>query len=114
MAKEFGVPIILCSQLARATENRKDRQPMLSDLRDSGAIEQDADIVMFLYRSDYYDHKEGDNEPVANSNSDYITAEVNVAKNRHGNTGFIKLAWVGKYFKFMSIEENFDDVPSES
>lgn len=106
MAKEFGIPIILCSQLARATDNRKERQPMLSDLRDSGAIEQDADSVIFIYRSDYYERKEGDSSDAQSENSDYIVAECNVAKNRHGSPGVVKLAWVGKYFKFMSIEEN--------
>ena len=106
MAKEFEIPIILCSQLARATENRKERQPMLSDLRDSGAIEQDADMVLFIYRSDYYERKDGDNPDADNANSDYIVAECNVAKNRHGSTGVVKLAWVGKYYKFMSIEDD--------
>ena len=106
MAKEFEIPIILCSQLARASENRKERQPMLSDLRDSGAIEQDADIVLFIYRSDYYERKETDVPEADNQNSDYILAECNVAKNRHGSTGVVKLAWVGKYYKFMSIEDN--------
>ena len=110
MAKEFEIPIILCSQLARASENRKERQPMLSDLRDSGAIEQDADMVLFIYRSDYYERKETD-APDVNTNSDYIVAECNVAKNRHGSTGVVKLAWVGKYYKFMSIE---DDVAHET
>lgn len=105
MAKEFEIPIILCSQLARATENRKERQPMLSDLRDSGAIEQDADCVLFIYRSDYYERKEG--EPgESDGNSDYIVAECNVAKNRHGSPGVVKLAWVGKYYKFMTIDDN--------
>lgn len=110
MAKEFGIPVILCSQLARQSENRKDRQPMLSDLRDSGAIEQDADIVLFIYRSDYYERKDGESQDGTAGNSDYISAEINVAKNRHGGTGVVKLAWVGKYFKFMSIEENVADV----
>lgn len=109
MAKEFEIPIILCSQLARASENRKERQPMLSDLRDSGAIEQDADIVLFIYRSDYYERKDGDAPAQSNGNSDYISAECNIAKNRHGSTGVVKLAWVGKYYKFMSIEENISD-----
>ena len=112
MAKEFEIPIILCSQLARSSENRKDRQPMLSDLRDSGAIEQDADIVMFIYRSDYYERKDGENPEAANENSDYIVAECNVAKNRHGSSGVVKLAWVGKYYKFMSIEDNISHEPS--
>ncbi len=110
MAKEFGIPVILCSQLARQSENRKDRQPMLSDLRDSGAIEQDADIVLFIYRSDYYERKDGESQLPSGENSAYITAEINVAKNRQGGTGVAKLAWVGKYFKFMSIEENVADV----
>ena len=111
MAKEFEIPIILCSQLARSSENRKDRQPMLSDLRDSGAIEQDADIVLFIYRSDYYERKDGENQDAANENSDYILAECNVAKNRHGSSGVVKLAWVGKYYKFMSIEDNISHEP---
>ncbi len=113
MAKEFGIPIILCSQLARATENRKERQPMLSDLRDSGAIEQDADMVLFLYRSDYYERKDGENPDPVTEDSDYIVAECNVAKNRHGSTGVVKLAWVGKYYKFMSIEEELSHESSE-
>ena len=114
MAKEFEIPIILCSQLARATENRKERQPMLSDLRDSGAIEQDADIVLFIYRSDYYERKDSENPAPANENSDYILAECNVAKNRHGSTGVVKLAWVGKYYKFMSIEDNISHDSGEN
>ena len=114
MAKEFEIPIILCSQLARQTENRKDRQPMLSDLRDSGAIEQDADIVMFIYRSDYYERKETDAPEPAVENSDYILAECNVAKNRHGSSGVVKLAWVGKYYKFMSIEDNVSHESAEN
>lgn len=114
MAKEFEIPIILCSQLARQSENRKDRQPMLSDLRDSGAIEQDADIVMFIYRSDYYERKETDAPEPAVENSDYILAECNVAKNRHGSSGVVKLAWVGKYYKFMSIEDNVSHESAEN
>lgn len=111
MAKEFGIPVILCSQLRREGDKAKDKRPGLSDLRDSGAIEQDADIVLFLYRSDYYVTSEGgkpsgDDEQ---SHGDQITAECNVAKNRHGGLGSIKLAWVGKYFKFMSIEENISN-----
>jgi len=114
MAKEFEIPIILCSQLSRATDKRsgKERQPMLSDLRDSGSIEQDADIVMFLYRSDYYERKEGD--APEETNSDYIVAECNVAKNRHGSPGVVPLAWVGKYFKFMSISEEYSNEPTEN
>ncbi len=107
MAKEFEIPIILCSQLSRATDKRgqKERQPMLSDLRDSGAIEQDADIVLFIYRSDYYESKDGDNPEAQPQNSDFIVAECNVAKNRHGGTGSVHLNWIGKFFKFTSIDE---------
>ena len=114
MAKEFEIPIILCSQLSRATDKRsgKERQPMLSDLRDSGSIEQDADIVLFLYRSNYYERNEGD--APEETNSDYIVADCNVAKNRHGSPGIVKLAWVGKYFKFMSISDEFTDESSEN
>lgn len=111
IAKDFEVPVILCSQLARGTESRKEKQPVLSDLRDSGAIEQDADIVLFLYRSDYYDTHEGDAGEAVTQNSDYVIAECNVAKNRHGGTGVAKLAWVGKYFKFMGIEDNVANEP---
>lgn len=106
MAKEFEIPIILCSQLARTGENRKDKQPMLSDLRDSGAIEQDADMVIFLYRKDYYENREADAPDNASDVNNYVTAECNVAKNRHGATGTVKLGWVGKYFKFMTVDEN--------
>ncbi len=110
MAKEFEIPIILCSQLARATEKRgqKERQPMLSDLRDSGAIEQDADIVLFIYRNDYYERKDAEEAGAQDGNSDFIVAECNVAKNRHGSPGVVRLMWVGKYYKFMSIEEDLE------
>ncbi len=116
MAKEFEIPIILCSQLSRATDKRsgKERLPMLSDLRDSGSIEQDADIVIFIYRSDYYENKDGEAPENNNANSDYILAQCNVAKNRHGSPGIVQLAWVGKYFKFMSIEENVTDTSAEN
>lgn len=95
MAKEFGVPVICCAQLNRATEGRGEKRPALSDLRDSGAIEQDADCVMFLYREDYYDAK----NPVSK-------AEVIIAKNRHGSVGTVELGWYGRYTKFTTIAEN--------
>lgn len=99
MAKEFEVPVICCAQLSRGPESRTDKRPMLSDLRDSGAIEQDADIVMFLYREEYYKDKENPQN----------TAEVIVAKNRHGSTGKVEMGWLGQYTKFTTIdtEENF-------
>lgn len=92
LAKEFHVPIICCAQLNRAAESRQDKRPNLSDLRDSGAIEQDADIVMMLYRESYYDDK-----------AEQSTAEVIVAKNRHGALGTAKLGWMGRYVKFVNI-----------
>ncbi len=87
MAKELNVPVVCLSQLSRASEQRSDKRPMLSDLRESGAIEQDADIVMFIYRDDYYDD-ESENKNIA---------EIIIAKNRHGATGTIELQWVGQY-----------------
>ena len=93
LAKELDVPVIALSQLSRATEARADHKPMLSDLRESGSIEQDADIVLFIHRDDYYD-QESENKN---------TAEIIVAKNRHGETGTIKLGWEGKYTRFSNL-----------
>jgi len=95
MAKEFNVPVICCAQLNRGTEGRQGNRPQLSDLRDSGAIEQDADIVMFLYRDEYY-NKDKDNPQ--------STAEVIVAKNRHGTTGTVNMGWLGRFTKFTTLE----------
>ncbi len=100
MAKELMVPIICCAQLSRGPESRTDKKPMLSDLRDSGAIEQDADVVMFLYRDEYYKTNES-SDP--NNGPDSSIAEVIVAKNRHGSTGTVKMGWIGKYTKFRTI-----------
>ena len=94
LAKEINVPVIALSQLSRAPEQRPDHRPMLSDLRESGAIEQDADIVMFLYRDDYY------NEDSEKKN----IAEVIIAKHRAGSTGTVKLVWLGNYTKFANME----------
>ena len=94
MAKELNVPVICLSQLSRGPEGRTDKRPMLSDLRESGAIEQDADEVIFLYRDEYY-----------NENSeDKGVAECIVAKNRHGEVGTVKLQWVGQYQTFADRE----------
>ncbi len=101
MAKELNVPIICCAQLSRGPESRTDKRPMLSDLRDSGAIEQDADTVIFLYRNEYYD---------ADANSDEGSiAEVIIAKNRHGSTGNVKVGWIGRFTKFRSIASNIEE-----
>ena len=98
LAKELEIPVIALSQLSRAVEARDDHRPMLSDLRESGSIEQDADIVMFLYRDDYY------NEDSPEKN----VAEVIIAKQRAGSTGTVKLAWIGNYTKFANLERYRD------
>ncbi|MCD7734566.1 MAG: replicative DNA helicase [Clostridiales bacterium] len=94
MAKELNVPVLCLSQLSRANESRADKRPMLSDLRESGAIEQDADEVMFIYRDDYY-----------NENSEYKNqAEIIVAKNRHGETGKVMVQWLPEFTTFANRE----------
>ena len=95
LAREIGVPIIALSQLSRAPEQRPDHRPMLSDLRESGSIEQDADMVMFLYRDDYY-NPDTDKKNVA---------EVILAKNRAGSTGTAELLWLGQYTKFVNLDK---------
>ena len=94
MAKELNVPVICLSQLSRAVEGRTDKRPILSDLRESGAIEQDADSVMFLYRDEYYNE----------NTEDKGLAECIVAKNRHGETGTVKLQWFGQFQTFTNRE----------
>ncbi len=101
MAKELNVPIICCAQLSRGPESRTDKRPMLSDLRDSGAIEQDADTVIFLYRDEYYDAGKSDEEG--------NIAEVIIAKNRHGSTGTVKVGWIGRFTKFRSIATDMEE-----
>ena len=94
MAKELNVPVVCLSQLSRANESRTDKRPMLSDLRESGAIEQDADSVMFIYRDDYYN---------PNTEEKNI-AEIIIAKNRHGETGTVKTQWMPQYTTFSDLE----------
>ncbi|MBR7117283.1 MAG: replicative DNA helicase [Clostridia bacterium] len=107
MAKEFGVPIVCCAQLNRGTESRPGvgKKPTLADLRDSGSIEQDADIVLFLYRDEYYKDIAGtaDGED-AGAESSANTAEIIVAKNRHGAVGNIKMGWISKFTKFRTLD----------
>ena len=99
MAKELNVPVICLSQLSRANESRQDKRPMLSDLRESGAIEQDADVVIGLYRDGYY-NKESENPNVA---------EAIILKNRKGQTGTVELLWLPEYTSFTMLEKRRDD-----
>jgi len=101
MARELEVPVILGSQLSRAPEQRTDHHPMLSDLRESGAIEQDADIVMFIYRDDYYKLKEGNAAEITN------IAEILISKQRNGPTGTVELTWDGEHTTFRDVTNEY-------
>ena len=99
VARELNVPVIALSQLSRASDSRTDKRPGLSDLRESGAIEQDADIVMMLYRDEYY-----------NKDTEHPgEAEIIIAKNRSGGTGTVRLSWQGEFTKFSNIDYQHEE-----
>ena len=110
MAKDLSIPVVCCAQLSRGTEARgKSHKPQLADLRESGSIEQDADIVMMLYRPDYY---KGENDEPADMTEDQDSVnkvQVLVVKNRHGETGTVEFAWDGEHTLFLPMEKNYDD-----
>ncbi len=98
MARELNVCVVALSQLSRAVESRQDRRPLLSDLRENGQIEQDADLIAFLYREDYYD-RETENKNIT---------EIILAKQRNGPAGVVELAFIKEFSKFVGLERKFD------
>ena len=108
MAKELHVPVISLSQLSRSVEQRQDKRPILSDLRESGSIEQDADIVGFLYRDDYYrDEDEDDSEP--KEDPENVEVEVIIEKNRSGRRGTANLMFSKPYNRFSNLDKAHDN-----
>ncbi|OYW71758.1 MAG: replicative DNA helicase, partial [Aerococcus viridans] len=109
IAKELHVPVIALSQLSRGVEQRQDKRPVLSDIRESGSIEQDADIVAFLYRDDYYERGEGGSEDSDEPRLEDNIVEVIIEKNRSGARGTVKLIFTKEFNKFSSVSFRTDD-----
>ena len=101
LAKELNVPVICCSQLSRGTEANTNKRPMISHLRESGSIEQDADVIIFLYRDEYYKSTEGGDSVAPDTEQN--VAEIIIAKNRHGSTDTVKVGWTGRYTRFREL-----------
>ena len=119
LAKELSVPVLALSQLSRAVEQREDKRPLLSDLRESGAIEQDADVVAFIYREEYYLERQQPPESMKDKHDEWLekmdavhnVAEILVAKQRHGPTGKLRLQFEGRFTKFANLDS--DERPSD-
>ena len=103
LAKELNVPILALSQLSREVEKRENKRPIMSDLRESGSIEQDADMILFIYRDGYYKRKTGED-----LGADDNIAEIIIAKQRNGPTGTVKCAFIGKYTRFENLAQGYD------
>ena len=108
LAKELNVPVICCSQLSRGPEANTNKRPMISHLRESGSIEQDADVIIFLYRDEYYKSTEGGDSVAPDTEQN--VAEIIIAKNRHGSTDTVKVGWTGRYTRFRELV-NENDLP---
>ena len=108
LAKELNVPVICCSQLSRGTEANTNKRPMISHLRESGSIEQDADVIIFLYRDEYYKSTEGGDSVAPDTEQN--VAEIIIAKNRHGSTDTVKVGWTGRYTRFRELV-NEEQIP---
>jgi replicative DNA helicase len=111
LARELNVPVIALSQLSRAVEHRENKRPMLSDLRESGSIEAEADLVCFLYRDSYYKMKEAvtAGEQAERDNEQIEETEIIIGKHRNGPTGMIKVGFLSEYAKFANLIQNMDD-----